>query len=533
LTQSFVVLSDDSERAFEQVFAYELAPDEADGATGQWLLVAPGKSLPAQYSGRLSPAGKAPPKSRPPPPPSSKGASKGGKAPPPAPPRGKGKPPSLGAPSKAVHSGPPAKPPFGRKLHWKAIPAEKIPSTIFAQLTSVESKVIDIKAMEQWFAQPEKKAPQCPKAPSGPSGDEDKGQSGICILDGKRTQNITIMLRQVTSRIAMPELLRAIQDMEITHQALTSDLVDHLSSQVLPALEQTDLADYNGSLDNLRPLERDLVPLLQVHRLRMRLKLFQVALSVDWQFAALRERITNLRVAAEEVQKSKSLRLLLSTTLRIGNFLNCGVVEEQSAPQAVVGGFTVESLLKLRDFKTGGLRCEFSALHGVIMHLADDPNFIGGLKSELGAVTEASREDMEALAKAISAFQATAETVAVEVEDYGEQYGGGCGPLKALAEKAQSLSTQLSADYEQALEAGSKCLEFFAEDVSQTKNLESNLGRFLQTVDRVVATTAECWQEVMQMKAAERRKAARAKGAAAPLSGMVGGPVSARRRSAA
>lgn len=236
LTLSFVVLSDDSERAFEQVFAYELAPDEADGATGQWLLVAPGKSLPAQYSGRLSQTGKAPPKSRPPPPPSSKGATKGGKAPPPAPPRGgKGKPPSLGAPPKAVNSGPPAKPPFGRKLHWKAIPADKIPSTIFAQLTSVQSKVIDIKAMEQWFAQPDKKTPQCPKAPTAPSGDEDKGQSGICILDGKRAQNITIMLRQVTSRIAMAELLRAIQDMEITHQALTSDLVDHLSSQVLPA----------------------------------------------------------------------------------------------------------------------------------------------------------------------------------------------------------------------------------------------------------------------------------------------------------
>merc|ERR1719223_1729110 len=106
-------------------------------------------------------------------------------------------------------------------------------------------------------------------------------------------------------------------------------------------------------------------------------------------------RIRSLRDACIHVRDSASLRKVLGTVLRVGNYLNHGVDAPDAGGGVEVRGFAIESLLKLREFRAaqGG---EISALHCVVLHLLNgggqeqdrSATLLQRLRTELRSVLE-------------------------------------------------------------------------------------------------------------------------------------------------
>merc|ERR1719437_145029 len=99
-------------------------------------------------------------------------------------------------------------------------------------------------------------------------------------------------------------------------------------------------------------------------------------------------RIRTVKDACGQVRGSGALKKVMSSVLRIGNYLNHGVDAPDAGGDVEVRGFTVESLLKLRDFRAaqGG---EVSALHCVVLHLIPlEPKLPTQMREELLSVLE-------------------------------------------------------------------------------------------------------------------------------------------------
>jgi formin 2 len=188
--------------------------------------------------------------------------------------------------------------------------------------------------------------------------------SEVCLIDPKRAQNLAIVLRQVT--LPTEELAEVLRCMRVGHP-VNVETLEHVHDNLLPTLlECTELSSYDGSVEGLRDVERQLLPLVRLPRLKMRVRTMLFSKKMPILHSSLMSRIRLLRKACEQIRTSYALRQIMATGLRVGNFLNHGIESSTGGPQ--VHGFSVESLLKFRDFRAakGG---EASALHCIVTHL--------------------------------------------------------------------------------------------------------------------------------------------------------------------
>eukprot|EP00448_Togula_jolla_P019599 CAMPEP_0170571206 /NCGR_PEP_ID=MMETSP0224-20130122/1540_1 /TAXON_ID=285029 /ORGANISM="Togula jolla, Strain CCCM 725" /LENGTH=703 /DNA_ID=CAMNT_0010893575 /DNA_START=30 /DNA_END=2139 /DNA_ORIENTATION=- len=478
------------------------------------VLTATASSLPPPPLGRSqNPVKVWPPgaKGKAPQPPPSKAKAKGPPGRPPV-----SKPSGAGAPAKKAA----APPPFGKRLHWRTIPAESLEDTIFEELRpwNEVAPPLDTRQLERLFAPPPERAPapssvarrsfgKAPASAPGAPGSKDlRGQ--VCLLDAKRAQNLAIVLRQVP--LPLDELSEVLRWMRVSHP-ITPDTLEHLYENLLPHLqESTELLEYAGPPEALRDVERQLLPLARLPRLKARLRTFLFSKVMPGQHSGLLERIRIWRSACSEVRDSKALRRVLGTVLRVGNFLNHGI-DAPVAGGGEVRGFAVESLLRLRDFRAAQGE---SALHCVVLHLLPtDPRLVTQLRAEL----ESCLGDVAigALRDSIGRFQSEIDLVQGEIERFADEYrldtapsdAEGSGPLavlQRLLEDANDMARSIQVELDDALVVAWKLLGYFGErrpeepPPARSDEVSETVERFFNTVREFVASLEECWRDVLE-----------------------------------
>eukprot|EP00913_Durusdinium_trenchii_P026359 g24734.t1 len=135
------------------------------------------------------------------------------------------------------------------------------------------------------------------------------------------------------------------------------------------------------------------------------------ALSHQGTYSGIKVRCEVLKDAAKQVRKSEEFRQMLSVVLRVGNFINHGVDEEEVKTQEVDGatirGISVDSLSSLASFKSGTV----STMHFLCLSLGSmNTDFFQGLKESLSSVQEASKEKSALLKGSIESFAKDVET---------------------------------------------------------------------------------------------------------------------------
>ncbi|CAJ1357223.1 unnamed protein product [Effrenium voratum] len=399
-------------------------------------------------------------------------------------------------------------PPFGKRLHWKLLSSTQFVDTIFEEIQPWDKVAppLDTQQLERLFTEKEKEKPSgLASAPAPKSG----ANGRVCLLDPKRAQNLAIILRQVT--LPTEQLCSLLRSMELEH-AVTTEALEHIYENLLPPLlESAELfTSYSGPTDSLRDVERQLLPLAQLPRLKARLQSLLFAKTLPTTQADLLAQIRTLEEACQQVRDSSSLRRILGTVLRVGNFLNHGV-DAPDAAGVEVRGFTMESLLRLRDFRAGG-ESAVTALHCVALHLLPgEAQLPAKLRGELRAALEVgdgAATRISELREAVGRFRREASTMTDEAERFSSAYCITSGDredtkpletLRKLAKDAKEGADKIETEMASAMAKAIRLLEYFGEKRAEPAREEDELvERFFVTLKEFTSSFEACWREVLE-----------------------------------
>lgn len=328
----------------------------------------PASLRPSPPSGPPPPPPPAPrpppaPAPRAPPPPPKPGP------PPPPPPRG-GPAPRPPPPMPAVSKVP--RPPLGQKhsssteeagaegdanapktklkpFFWDKVLANPDNSMVWHQIKS-GSFQFNEEMIETLFGYSEKNKNQKKKESS-----LDPGPQYIQIIDRKKAQNLSIMLR------ALNVTLEEVCDALLEGNELPAELIQTLLKMAPTAEEELKLRLFNGELSQLGPAERFLKALVNIPFSFKRLESLLFMCTLQEEVSAAKESFETLEVACKELRNSRLFLKLLEAVLKTGNRMNDGTF--RGGAQA----FKLDTLLKLSDVK--GVDGKTTLLHFVVQEI--------------------------------------------------------------------------------------------------------------------------------------------------------------------
>merc|ERR1719232_997045 len=348
------------------------------------------------------PPGGGPP---PPPPPPSIGG------PPPPPPPGGGPPPPPppgGVPPPPPGSFGPPKPPQQemnlpqldtpkpknkmKTLPWNKLPVNKIfgKNNIWTKIGKSFEKEkeapIDFRDMEQLF---------CLVAPKAPEAAEKKGESNnkqsnnkaseINLLDGKRSLNINIFLKQFRS--SNEDIIEMVVNGDF-HEFEPEKLRGLM--KILPEPDEIEmLKSWEGDTKKLGNAERFILQLINVKNYRLRVESMLLKAEFEANMSFLEPSIEAMLTAGEELMNNPKLQNLLYMVLVAGNFLNSGGYAGNAA------GMKISSLHKLTDIRSN--KPGMNLLHYVAQQVEQTQPELLTIVDDLAVLEEASRTSIEAL----------------------------------------------------------------------------------------------------------------------------------------
>merc|ERR1719412_3382460 len=361
-----------------------------------------------------APNAPAPTPAPPPPPP----APNSGPAPPPPPPPG-GAPP----PPPPMGGGPPPPPPGGPRLPppapeiklpqletpkpknkmktfaWNKLPVNKIfgKNNIWTKMAKTfekdKSAPIDFRDMENLFCLVAPKAPEASGDGKGENGVGEKKKKEMSegnLLDGQRSLNINIFLRQFRS--SNEDIIEMVVNGDY-HEFEPEKLRGLM--KILPEMDEIEmLKSWEGDIKKLGNAERFLLQLIDVKNYRLRVEGMLLKAEFEAQMSYLDPSIEAMLTAGEELMANQKLQNLLYMVLVAGNFLNSGGYAGNAA------GMKISSLHKLTDIRSN--RPGLNLLQYIVGQIeATQPDLLT-LTEDLGCLEDASKTSIEQLKNEIS-----------------------------------------------------------------------------------------------------------------------------------
>ncbi|XP_045487029.1 inverted formin-2 isoform X1 [Pieris rapae] len=466
-------------------------------------------------------------------------------APPPAPPRGPlpPPPPPLSGPAPPP-LGPPPPPPVNIKLpqqetplpktkmktiNWNKIPNNKVigQNNIWSLVASSHQHSpkaeLDWSEIEGLFCQqiqPPGSAGSSPRLGRSPICDSSgerkqrKEPSEITLLDGKRSLNVNIFLKQFRS--SNEDIIQLIR--EGAHDDIGTEKLRGLL-KILPEIDECEmLKAYTGDSTKLGNAEKFLLQLIQLPNYKLRIEC--MLLKEEWASTAgyLESAINAILVAGDDLMSSRAIQEVLYIALIAGNFLNAGGYAGGAA------GVKLSSLQKLSDIRAN--KPGMNLMHYVAMqaerknkeliHFADD---IRVLEEAAKASVEQLHNEINTLSSRVTALKRDINTTAQQ--DIREQMGD-------FLQVAEREISALNKDMEEVESLRKQLAEFFCED-SVSFKLEECFKTFSSFCSKFRSAVQENERRrANEEQAAQRRKARDAATAARNKTGgsMCSTPVS-------
>ncbi|KDP35641.1 hypothetical protein JCGZ_09079 [Jatropha curcas] len=177
----------------------------------------------------------------------------------------------------------------------------------------------------------------------------------IQIIDGKKSQNLSILLRALN--VTIEEVSDALRE----GNELPIELLQTLLKMAPTADEELKLRLFTGELSQLGSAERFLKVLVDIPFAYKRLEALLFMCTMQEDVTTTKESFQTLEVACNELKSSRLFLKLLEAVLKTGNRMNDGTF--RGGAQA----FKLDTLLKLSDVK--GVDGKTTLLHFVVQEI--------------------------------------------------------------------------------------------------------------------------------------------------------------------
>ncbi|KAF5286915.1 hypothetical protein FQA39_LY00448 [Lamprigera yunnana] len=168
-----------------------------------------------------------------------------------------------------------------------------------------------------------------------------KETSEITLLDGKRSLNVNIFLKQFRS--TNDEIIQLIREGE--HEDIGAEKLRGLL-KILPEVDELDMLKcFNGNFNKLGNAEKFLMQLTNLTNYKLRIESMLLKEEFASNMNYLEPSINSMLVAAEDLMTNKPLQEVLYMILVAGNFLNSGGYAGNAA------GVKLSSLQKITDIR--------------------------------------------------------------------------------------------------------------------------------------------------------------------------------------
>jgi len=446
-----------------------------------------------------------PPMGGPPPPPPPMGGPR------PPPPPGGGPPPPPGPPGLAP---PPLKSQQDMKLPqletpkpknkmktlaWSKLPVNKIfgKNNIWTKVAKTFEKqkdtIIDFTDMEQHFCLVAPKPPEVvEKGDTNNNSKAKKETSEINLLDGKRSLNINIFLRQFRS-----------SNEDIIDMVVSGDFHDFEPEKlrglmkILPEQDEIEmLKSWDGDTKKLGNAEKFILQLISVKNYRLRVECMLLKAEFEANMSFLEPSIEAMLTAGEELMSNPKLQNLLYMVLVAGNFLNSGGYAGNAA------GMKISSLHKLTDIRSN--KPGMNLMHYVAQQAEQTQPELLAVVEDLAVLDEASKTSIEVLNGDMTKLGSqitkisnqmtnknTEKDVVAQMEEFLPYASKELDCLKNAMEDLTKLQGELS--------------EFFCED-SKSFRLEECFKSFHQFINNFKKAIIDNDKRREQERSAEQRR---------------------------
>ncbi|XP_039485238.1 formin-J [Drosophila santomea] len=416
---------------------------------------------------------------------------------------------------------------WGKIPHNKVLGKQNIWSIVASNHQDSPMQDIDWNEMEGLFCLQTASAQGSPKlgrdgsqATAGSNGCDTldrkskKESTEITLLDGKRSLNVNIFLKQFrTSNDDIIQLIRQGAHEEIGAERLRGLL------KIMPEVDELDmLKGFNGDKGRLGNAEKFLLQLLEVPNYKLRIESMLLKEEFAANVAYLEPCINAMLYAGDDLLNNKTLQEVLYMVVVAGNFLNSGGYAGNAA------GVKLSSLQKLTDIRAN--KPGMNLIHFVALQAEKRNPELLQFTGQLGNLESASKTTSEQINNEINTLDGRIRRIARQIEqpatdaDIKEQ-------MADFLQAAESELSVLQAGMKQVESMRLKMSEFFCDDAA-TFRLEECFKIFHNFCDKFKQAVKENERRQQQEQQATLRRKQREEQLArrARQIGQAGTPVS-------
>ncbi|KAH9488450.1 hypothetical protein Btru_062772 [Bulinus truncatus] len=356
-----------------------------------------------------------------------------------------------------------------RALNWQKISVNSVigKPNLWTEVGSLQKSFkMDYEKMDELFGV----STEVSSKRAGQSGDgqpdskKKKENMEINILDGKRSLNVNIFLKQF--RISHEEIVQ-----HVRHGRREVFGAEKLRSllKLLPSQEEIDAFNaFDGDRERLGNAEKFFIILMGLPNYRMRIEGLLIMEEFNTNMEWIRPSIEAVIQAARDIQESKSLKELIFLILVSGNYLNSGNYAGNAA------GFKLSSLLKLTELRAN--KPGVNLMHYVAQEAAEKNARLLKFPEEMKFLKDASQVSVETLATDINSItnkvRAITDQICLAGKDFQQQ-------MSIFLKEANIEVAELQEDLKEIEEIRAEMATYFCEDISTFKLEE--FFRILQT----------------------------------------------------
>ncbi|XP_030386414.1 formin-J [Scaptodrosophila lebanonensis] len=401
-----------------------------------------------------------------------------------------------------------------KTLNWLTIPhkkvlgGENIWTTMATDHQHSPRKDIDWREMEDLFCLQSTSAQGSPKlGREGSAGGGGGSGSGydtldrkvkkesveITLLDGKRSLNVNIFLKQFRS--SNEDIIQLIQ--QGAHEDIGAEKLRGLL-KILPEVDELDmLKSFNGDKARLGNAEKFLLQLLEVPNYKLRIE----SMLLKEEFAAnigyLEPCINSMLYAGDDLLHNKTLQEVLYMVVVAGNFLNSGGYAGNAA------GVKLSSLQKLTDIRAN--KPGMNLIHFVALQAERRNPELLKFTTQLGALENATKTTSEQINNEINTLDGRIRKIKRQIElpttdaDIKQQ-------MHEFLVRAETEMSVLQAGMKEVETMRLKLADFFCDDAA-TFRLEECFKIFQSFCDKFKQAVKENERrQQLEEQAALRRK---------------------------
>lgn len=452
-----------------------------------------------------------PPPPPPPPPPLPLNMFGGPPPPPPPPPFGSATPPprSLSSSPQPVNvdiilpQQETPKPKSKMKtLNWNKIPAHKIVGkknlwSIIAKTHNGSPNDLDFATMEGLFCQQSnasngQSSPQLRKKETGGDYVDRKKRESleITLLDGKRSLNVNIFLKQFRS--TNEEIISILK--EGRHSDIGAERLRGLL-KIQPESDEVELLrGFNGDRSKLGTAESFLLQLVELSSYKLRIEGMLLKEEFAANMAYLEPAIETIVAAVHEIQENKKLHEVLYMVLVAGNFLNSGGYAGNAA------GFKTMSLLKVTDIRAN--KPGMNLVHYVAVEAEKKSPELLNFTEEMINLEEAAKLSIDNLKSEVSSLSQRVSKISQQVSSAEDEIKE---QMEEFLKRAEGDVTSINKDIENLTVVRKDLADFLCEDF-ETFKLEDCFKVFQNFCQKFKTAVQENERRRQQEKRAEERR---------------------------